>query len=205
MSILVLKLTSRLSVASCIVLLVLCSLETLGQSRDRVAHEPLSSIPAHQRARLIERLNLLVVYQGTRQWDKMYDLSTASIRGEKDKEAFVEHRRKLEIDPSISTLLAFVPTEAIPIDEWQDGGAWELFGCAKYRQRGNIVQVKAGARAELRQGEWFFSEVSTATQIDGPEEACSIQPTQQTSQTAARSSSRCSAASDKRTKEGRQR
>lgn len=173
--------------------LVLFNLEIVAQSRNQEARGPLSSVPTHQRPRLIARLNLLVEYQGTRQWRKMYDLSTGSINRKQSREAFVENQQKLEPDTSVSTLLAFTPTEAITLDESHDGGLWEIFGCARYREKERIVSIKARVTAELEDNEWFFSEIGAATQIDGPEEPCSMQERSiaKTGRTATHSSLRC--------------
>lgn len=194
----------RLWIIMCLVLAGACNVEAFCQSRNQEVQEPLSAIPVPQRARLIERLRLLVEYQTTRQWDKMYDLSLTSIRGERNEEDFIRLFQSIEAEPSFSTLLSFAPTEAITIDRSQDGGAWEILGCARYRRGESIVQLKSGVTAELRQGEWFFSEVGVVTQVDGPEEPCPLQP-QQHGQTAARSSSRCRSSIVRRSSDGRQR
>lgn len=201
------KSTSILSAVLCLVVLVLCSFEALGQSRPQEAREPLASVPAHQRARLVERLKLVVEYQGMRQWDRLYDLLTESIKGGRSREAFANRRREIEIKPPISIILTFVPTEAITIDESQDGGAWFILGCAQYRRNGSVIRIKSSVTAELQNNEWLFSEIGAATQIDGPEESCAMpeRSSQQTKQTAARSSSRCSTASNKESSASRQR
>lgn len=194
------KSTSMFSAALCLVLLVLCNSKALGQARNQDVSDPLLPIPVHQRARLIERLNLLVEYQRAQQWDKIYDLLTASIKGGRSREDYANRRRELEDSLPISTLLAFVPSEAITVDESRDGGAWFILGCAQYQRKGKNVQIKSGVTAELQNNEWFFSEIGAATQIDGPEEPCSTQkrPAQQAGQTATRSSSRCRSSSVKR-------
>jgi hypothetical protein len=192
------------SIALCLAMLPLCNSSAQGQSHKLGVRDPLSPIPVHQRTRLIERLNLLVEYQNAQQWEKVYDLLIESIKGRRSKKDYANSRREVETIAPISTLIAFVPTEAIPIDQWQDGGEWQLLGCAKYHRKGGIILLKSAVGAELLQGEWFFTEVGVATQIDGPEEPCSMpkQPSQQTKKTAARSSSCCSAASGKKFLEG---
>lgn len=164
-------------------------------------------IPENQRARLIEGLNLLIEYQSARDWERVYDLLTDSIRGGRSRQDFANSRRELENITPASTILAFAPTEAIPVDEWQDGGAWQILGCAKYRRKGGIRQLKSAVEAVLRQGEWRFTEIGVATQVDGPEEPCSTpkQRARRNVRTAARSSLRCLGANNKKTKGGRQR
>jgi hypothetical protein len=164
--------TSILSVVLGVAVLVLSNFITVGQSSNQNVRDPLSPIPVKLRPKLKERLNLLINYQGARQWSKMYDLLTASIKGGRNRDDYANWRRQSEIIPPISTLLAFAPTEAITIDQSPDGGAWFILGCAQYRRRGRMVQIKSGVTAELQNNEWWFSEVGTATQIDGTEEPC---------------------------------
>lgn len=167
------KLTPVLSTTLlCLTVLAMFSFKTLAQTRNQAEGDPLASIPTHQRARFTERLKLLVEYQSMRQWDKMYDLVTSSIKGGRSKETFADRRQDLEIKPPISTLLTFVPTEAIIVDESQGSGAWLVLGCAQYRRGGKVVQIKSSVKAELQNNEWFFSEIGSAIQIDGKEESC---------------------------------
>jgi hypothetical protein len=93
------------------------------------------------------------------------------------------------------------------VDESQDGGAWLVLGCAQYRRSEKMMQIKSSVTAELQNNEWFFSEIGSAIQIDGPEERCSIpeQPPRPHGRTADRSSSRCSATSGKKDSDGWQR
>lgn len=163
----------KFSVVLCLVTLVLCNSKSLGQSRNQDVSDPLLPIPAHQRTRLIERLNLLIKYQRGQQWEKIYDLLMASIKGGRTREDYASRHREIETSLPFSTLLAFAPTEAITVDESPEGGAWFILGCAQYHRKGKKVQIKSGVTADLQNNEWFFSEIGAATQIDGAEEPCS--------------------------------
>ena len=154
--------------------LVLANFEIMAQSRNLEANGPLSPIPAKEHPKLIARLNLLVEYQGKKQWCQMYDLSIASINNNESRKAFVDHQQKLEPATSTSMLLSFTPVESIIVDKGKDRGLWEIFGCARYRENGRILDIKARVTAELQNNQWFFSEVGASTQIDGPEELCQL-------------------------------
>jgi hypothetical protein len=191
------------SAVLCLVMLVLCNSKALGQSRNQDVRDPLLPIPVHQRTRLIERLNLLIKYQREQQWNKIYDLLTASIKGGRTKEDYASRRREIEDSLPFSTLLAFAPTEAITVDESPERGAWFILGCAQYHRKGKKVQIKSGVTAELQNNEWFFSEIGAATQIDGPEEPCPT-PKRSAPQTR-RTAALCPVVSGKKNKESRQR
>lgn len=151
---------------------VMCP-DVSGVSRTQSLSDPLSGIPAQERARLMERLNLVIKYQGFQQWERIYDLLSLSARGGRNIENYVAWRKEFETPP-ISTVLAFAPSEAIKIDESTDGGTWLILGCARYRRKGRIVRIKSDVTVELMNKEWFFSEIGPATQIDGPEQPCSM-------------------------------
>jgi hypothetical protein len=174
-------------------MLPVCNTTTQGQFRKQGTNDSLSSVPVLQHPKLIERLNLLIEYQNTEQWEKVYDLLIRSMRGGRSRADYASSRREMESITPRSTLLAFVPTEAIPIDAWSGGGEWQLMGCAQYRRKEGIIQLKSAVGAELRQGEWFFTEVGVATQLNGPEEPCSTQvkSTPQIGQITAQSYSYC--------------
>jgi hypothetical protein len=155
--------------------LLLCA--AIGLSAGSVKHtqkkpEPLAAIPSALRAAFVERLKLLVEYQSTGQWDKMYDLMPSSILQGMSKEEFVNHRQKLDIDPRISTLIDFTPTESSLVGQTENYGQWTIPGCAEYKRNGRTVHIKAGMAAELEKDKWFFTEVAVSTQIDGPEQPC---------------------------------
>jgi len=134
--------------------------------------QPLAAIPASLRMQLMERLQLLIEYQGQRKWDKLYDIVAPSILKSISREEFVREQQSIDVDPDISTLFGFTPQESILTSKTQDAGLWILSGCADYKRHRKIVHLKAGLSAELNNNKWFFSEVSTITQVDGPEELC---------------------------------
>ena len=168
------KLVSLLLIVLCSSALTQRSSAVLGQSCGKAVPDPIMSVPAPHRAKLKERLSLLVEYQSARQWDKMYNLLTTVIRGGRSREEYANWRRGVEVTSLSATILDFVPSEAITVDVSSDGGTWFILGCARYRRKGTMVRLKSGVTAELHSNEWLFSEVGTATQIDGPEEPCSI-------------------------------
>jgi hypothetical protein len=138
----------------------------------REKKQPLAAIPSPLRMQLMERLKLLIEYQGQRKWDKMYDIVAPSTLKGISREEFVREQQSIAFDPDISTLVDFTPQGSILTSKTEDSGLWMLFGCAQYKRHRKMVHIKAGLSAELNNNKWFFSEVSTITQVDGPEEPC---------------------------------
>jgi len=134
--------------------------------------QPLAAIPSPLRMQLMERLKLLIEYQGQRKWDKMYDIVAPSTLHGISREEFVREQESIDTDPDFSTLVDFIPEASILTSKSEDSGLWMLFGCADYKKHGKLVHIKAGLSAELYSHKWFFSEISTITQVDGPEEPC---------------------------------
>ena len=138
----------------------------------REKKQPLAAIPSPLRMQLLERLKLLIEYQGERKWEKMYDIVAPSTLHGISREQFVREQESMDTDPDISTLVDFIPEESILTSKSEESRLWMLFGCADYKRHGKLVHIKAGLSAELYSHEWFFSEISTVTQVDGPEEPC---------------------------------
>jgi len=72
-----------------------------------------------------------------------------------------------------------------------------IFGCAKLRKNGSIVELYASVEAYREKQDWYFSPVGIITPVDGKPEPCPYS-------SAAVNSSPCST-SAKKTKKSRQR
>ena len=161
------------SLVICLVLLSLVSPQTFGQHIEKKTQDSLESIPLHLRKRLLERLQLLVEYQGNKQWDKEYELLSKTFIQGKSKDEFIKESNRVVQDPYISTLFAFKPTSAVLVYNLPNDAEWSIFGCGTYSRKGLLVKVEAVIAANFYDGEWFFSEISTVTQVDGSEQPCS--------------------------------
>lgn len=135
---------------------------------------PFAEVPAPLRARLVQRLKNLIEYQRGKQWGKLYILlSVTSIQGE-SKEDFIKrnHHWYTEVVPD-DLILDFHPRNTIAHESSANAGWWVIYGCAKLREKGRIVELKASVEAHRERGDWYFSQVGIITPIDGKPTPCS--------------------------------
>ena len=143
---------------------------TQGQAKNQDAFAP---VPVSLRARLIERLKLLVDYQRSQQWEKQYDLLSVLVTQGKGKEEFVKLSRDWSAQGLGTTLLDFTPKAVVVRSGSLDHGEWTIYGCAKVReQQKRTVQLYASVDAHRENGDWFFSQVGVITPIDGKAKPC---------------------------------
>lgn len=147
----------------------------------------------------MERLKLLVEYQRTQQWEKQYELlSISSIQGS-NKEEYAKRNRHwyTEVVPG-DLILDFVPRATTVHEASTDARWWTIEGCAKYREKGRVVELHASVDAYRERGNWYFSTIGVITPIDGPPQPCPYPH-------ASAHLSPCSAKGVKKTKAGPQR
>lgn len=126
----------------------------------------LSSIPESDRPRLVERLSLLVEYQRTHQWDKLYDL--LDDNGGKGRAGYVRQRSRYQ-GRAGDGLIEFDPRSATYIDREEK---WLIEGCAHWRLRGRDEYHSSSVYAKLRDGEWYLSEVGINVLCAGDKDPC---------------------------------
>lgn len=179
----------------CFLIAILSCVLAYGQ-----AHDPdvFASVPAPSRARLVERLKLLIEYQRTQQWEKQYDLLAVTVTQGDSREDHVTRLQRWYAEGLGDTLLEFTPKHVT----YGSGAPFDaaIFGCARLRERGRIVEFYASVEAYRENDDWYFSPVGVVTPIDGKRKPCPYS----TPDTAAHTSSRCSAANGKNNKESRQ-
>jgi hypothetical protein len=167
-----------------------------GQANDK---DVFASVPTPLRARLVERLKMLVEYQHTQQWEKQYDLLSAAATQGDSKEDHVKRLQRWYAEGLGDILIDFTPKSVT----YGSGAPFDavIFGCAKLREKENIVELYASVEAYRENDDWFFSPIGVVTPVGGKPKPCPYS----TSSTATRSTSRCSTASGKKSSEGRQR
>ena len=179
----------------CLLLVLIFCISTHGQSKDE---EVFDSIPAQLRARLTERLKILIEYQRTQQWEKQYDMLSELVTQGDSKEEHVKRLKHWYAEGLGDILIDFVPKSVAVHSESVEYGEWTIFGCAKLREKGRVVQLYASVSAYREKNDWYFSPVGIISPVGGQPEPCPY------SSAAARPSS-CTAARDKKAKAGRQR
>jgi hypothetical protein len=129
-------------------------------------------VPAHLRARLIERLKTLLEYQSTQQWGKLYSLIyKPTLSKEKYLQGLSEY-------PPSDVLLDFEPKSVTLLHS--DSGWYFIKGCVTQReQSGRIVRLEADTEAHLEDAEWYLSAVGPTIPIDGEPKPCTLQQPKQ--------------------------
>jgi len=135
-----------------------------------------SPIPQQHRARLRERLNLLIQYQSKQDWPKLYDLLVPEWRP-MSKEAYVGENKWSTGRLKLSQFTPeFVGTEVYAVDgnlDTSQFNEWIISGCAEFGRGWPKEKYSAHTTARLENGNWFFSEISvTFEAIDGPPASC---------------------------------
>jgi hypothetical protein len=132
-----------------------------------------AEVSASVRERLAERLKLLIEYDRTQQWERMYDLlSDRFLQGE-TKEHLVNRRRYVAEKLSGDELIEFTPKSITSLHE--ESGWWLIRGCGEFRQSGSSRRVDTVVEAYLQNGEWYFSQIRMSTPIDSEPIPCSGQ------------------------------
>lgn len=110
------------------------------------------SVPESLRARLVERLNSLVRFQQTLQWDKLYELlyDTHGL----GKEEYIKEQRAYDRTRSLGPF-DFSPIEVTFISA-QD--YWLISGCGLWRVKGRDKYLWTSIYAKSQNGDWYFTE-----------------------------------------------
>src|SRR4051794_21888201 len=101
-------------VTAAALMLMISGMAATGNSQGK-AQKKFEAVPEHLRARLIERLDLYVEYERTKQYEKLYDLLLVSVEVplNLDRETYVAASRKLIAKGYRSVLLKFKPQQTL--------------------------------------------------------------------------------------------
>jgi hypothetical protein len=123
-----------------------------------------AAVPQHLRARLVERLNMYVEYERTRQYDKLYDLLSEYVvhPGSLSRAAYVIASKKTIDEGYRTVLLKFKPTATIDLSADDQGILlYDIWGAATVNDKGKIYDKNAAIEARWINGEWYFSGVAS--------------------------------------------
>jgi hypothetical protein len=153
----------RRSLAS-IFLLVLISPVLFAQAPSGAKEEKVfAAVPQHLRARLIERLNLYVEYERTKQYGKLYDLLWVSVTAPMNlsREAYVDASKKTIAKGYRSVLLEFKPTDTLNLSlNDEDIVRYDIWGTARVDDGEKVFKRDAAIEARWINGDWYFSGVA---------------------------------------------
>jgi hypothetical protein len=136
-------------------LFIVCALAACGRAQQREIFAP---VPLELRARLLERLKLLVEYQKTQQWSKQYELLAAEITKVDSKEAFVTNTERAYKQGERMPLSDFAPFR-VDYLEGKTYKLWFIFAGSQVVEKDRKVSMLTVVRAYRENDDWFFSPV----------------------------------------------
>jgi hypothetical protein len=160
--------SGRLTKVACLILLL--SSPAFAQASDPRVFAP---VPEARRARLIERLNLLIEYQKTQQWPKQYDLLSSLTTRAQSKRDFINITRQAYSKWGRAPLLSFTPNQVGLVQVDPNRKVWFISGCSQVLEKGQKVNQHAVVEAYWEKGDWFFSEVQNIG-AGGPDDPCTV-------------------------------
>lgn len=153
----------RRSLAATFLLLIISPV-IFAQAPSHIKDEKAFAIvPQQMRERLIERLNLYVEYERTRQYEKLYDLLLESVATPTNlsRDAYVEASKKTIAKGYRSVLLEFKPTDTLNLSlNDEDIVRYDIWGTAKVDDGEKIFERDAAIEARWINGDWYFSGVA---------------------------------------------
>jgi hypothetical protein len=132
--------------------------------------DPFIGVPASVRSRLVDRLKLLIEYDRTQQWDKMYELLSERFTQGETKEHLINRRRYVAEKLGGDELVDFTPQAMTALTP--DSGWWFIRGCGEFKSAGRTKRVESVVEAYLQKGDWYFSQIRMNTPIDGDPKPC---------------------------------
>jgi hypothetical protein len=120
-------------------------------------------VPEAARARLVERLKMYVEYQRAKDYEKFYDLLSASTiagvyKGQSRAE-FAAAFQRGDAEKTSVRVLEFTP-ENIEKDTKDEVEVYNIYGTAKLCQQGETVRKQIVVAAQLQDEEWYFSTIA---------------------------------------------
>ena len=137
----------------------------------RESRDLFSQIPNDSRDRFVKRLNLLIKYQRTHSWEKMYSLLYSGIKRDETIEHFLKRQEHWYKELPENRILNFIP-HLVRGPENAATREWTIFGCITRSEHGHSGEYQGMVSAYYEGGDWFFSEPSIITGIDGPATEC---------------------------------
>lgn len=150
------------------------SFSVLGFAQARISdQEDLLAIPAAQKLTFQKKLDRFVKLQGEHRWGLLFDLSIERIEEkELTKNEFVAKLQSVGVAKRISRIIKFEPSSAVLTNNAGGTRRWLVEGCGTFLRRGRLIKARSGLNAYLVDGNWYFSLLSSLSQIDTPDEHC---------------------------------
>ena len=140
-------------------LIVVClALPASGQVENSKKFRP---VPAQLRERLVERFNLYVEYERTRQYEKLFDLLSQEYISNQHltREGYLQSRlldKLVEFKPrAVTKEPARVYLKGVIIPNLN---VYEIIGIAKFQRGAKVVEEERLLEARLQDNDWYFTD-----------------------------------------------
>ena len=118
-------------------------------------------VPSSERSKLIDRMKVLIQYEQTQQWERLYDLL---YNPKENLREFIARKQKIR-----ARIVSFDPIEVFYVER---EGYWGIIGCAETTvPTGKHKRMEMSSNAKIKNGEWYFREIGIVIHHDH-EDSC---------------------------------
>src|SRR6267142_6824442 len=143
-------------------LIVVClALPASGQVENSKKFRP---VPAQLRERLVERFNLYVEYERTRQYEKLFDLLSQEYISNQHltREGYLQSRLKdklVEFKPRAVTKspVGWIVKRDVKY-KIPNVNVYQIIGIAKFQRGAEVVEEERHLEARLQDNDWYFTD-----------------------------------------------
>jgi hypothetical protein len=116
---------------------------------------------------------LLIEYEKTHQWDKLYGLLYSGFRYNKTMEQYSKRRQYWLNKFPEKQIMDFVPQSLRGPDN-PTTSEWFIFGCITKIEQGYAKGYEGLVNAYYEKNDWYFSEPQVIVGVDGPATECDL-------------------------------
>jgi hypothetical protein len=125
-------------------------------------------VSPEKREQLTLRLQALIEYQRSHQWDKHYDLLATTYTQGMDKNTYISVNTEENTQANLQ-LISFTPSH-ISIDS--TGLELILSGCGQFNDNGKLRDLESVVIVCYQNNNWYFTPVSLSLEMDGDPISC---------------------------------
>ena len=122
------------------------------------------AVPAQLRERLVERFNLYVECERTRQYEKLFDLLSQDFISNQHltREGYLQSRLKDKLVEFKLRAVTKSPVRWIVkrdvMDKIPNVNVYEIIGIAKFQRGAKVVEEERHLEARLQDNDWYFTD-----------------------------------------------
>ena len=153
------------------IVVIFAVLGFIGIATCQSSSDVYSKIPQELRERFVERITLLIEYEKTHKWGKLYELLYLGIKQNETIEQYSKRREYWLNEIPRDQFIDFTPHSLRPPDNTQLG-EWIVFGCITRSEKGQIRKWEGMISAFYDKDDWYFSEPGIFVSTNGRSTEC---------------------------------